>query len=251
MAQQTAIDQSLVKAVGVLGIWLAAAIAVSGSGILYDPPRPILPIIIWAPVVAFLAAVASFQRLRPWILSIDLRWPIAFHIVRAPIGTAFLLMEAAGRLPPEFAVKAGIGDIVIGVTAIFAIMCVPLLSTVRIRVLLTWNILGLTDILMVIVVAQRLLFFGDDPKALVELTRFPTLVVPKIVVPLVSITYGKGEVEAIEESGWTVTAGLDYSDRHQLCGVGPKFLRELTGGKAFPSPPSQLIGWIQVNNEVG
>ena len=189
MAQQTAIDQSLVKALGVLGIWLAAAIAVSGSGILYDPPRPILPIIIWAPVVAFLAAVASFQRLRPWILSIDLRWPIAFHIVRAPIGTAFLLMEAAGRLPPEFAVKAGIGDIVIGVTAIFAIMCVPLLSTVRIRILLTWNILGLADILMVIVVAQRLLFFGDDPKALVELTRFPTLVVPMFVVPLVIITH--------------------------------------------------------------
>ena len=189
MAQEKTIDRGLVKAVVVLAIWLAAAIAVSGSGILYDPPRPILPITIWAPVVAFLAAFASLQRLRPWILSIDLRWLIAFHIVRAPIGTAFLLMQAAGRLPPEFAFKAGIGDIVIGVTAILAIICVPLRTKLQIRALLTWNILGLADILMVFVVAQRLLFFGDDPKALVELTRFPILVVPMFVVPMVIITH--------------------------------------------------------------
>ena len=161
----------------------------SGSGILYDPPRTILPIIIWAPVVTFLAAVVSFQRLRPWILSIDLRWLITFHIVRAPIGSAFLVMEATGHLPPEFALKAGIGDIVIGVTAIVAIVCVPLRSKLRIRALLTWNILGLADILMVFVLAQRLLFFGDDPKALVELTRFPTLVVPMFIVPMVIITH--------------------------------------------------------------
>lgn len=182
-------DPSLVKAAGVLGIWLAAAIAVSGLGVLYDPPRPILPIIIWAPVVAFLAAVAGFRRLRPWILSIDLRWPIAFHIVRVPIGISFLVMEAAGRLPPEFAIKAGIGDIAIGVAVVVAASCVPALSTIRIRVLLTWNILGLADILMVFVLAQRILFFGDDPKALVELTRFPTLVVPLFVVPMIIITH--------------------------------------------------------------
>lgn len=182
-------DPGSAKAASVLAIWLVAVFAVSGSGILYDPPRPILPIIIWAPVVAFLAAFSGFPRMRSWIWSIDLRWPISFHILRAPIGAAFLLMEAAGRLPPEFAIKAGIGDIVIGVTAILAILCVPMVSAVRIRALLIWNILGLADILMVFVVAQRLLFLGDDPKALVELTRFPTIAVPMFLVPVVMITH--------------------------------------------------------------
>ena len=43
--------------------------------------------------------------------------------------------------------------------------------------------------LLVFVTAQRLLLFGDDPDALVELTRFPLLVVPMFVVPLVLITH--------------------------------------------------------------
>lgn len=177
------------KCRGILAIWLVAAIAVSASGILYDPPRPVLPIIIWAPVVAFVAAFAGLQRFRSWTLSLYPPWLIGFHIVRAPIGVAFLLMEASGRLPAEFAVKAGTGDIVIGLTAVLAALYVRSLSEVRIRGLLIWNILGLADILMVFVVAQRIIFFGDDPSALVELTRFPALVVPMFVVPIVIITH--------------------------------------------------------------
>ncbi len=98
-------------------------------------------------------------------------------------------MEAAGSLPAEFAVKAGIGDIVIGVTAIVAMLCVPLRSTIRSGTVLVWNTLGLADILMVVVVAQRLLFFSGNPDSLVELTRFPTLVIPSFVVPMVLITH--------------------------------------------------------------
>ena len=98
-------------------------------------------------------------------------------------------MEASGRLPAEFALKAGIGDIVIGLTAILAAMYVRPLSAIRIRGVLIWNILGLADILMVFVVAQRIILFGADPSALAELTRFPALVVPIFVVPMVIITH--------------------------------------------------------------
>ncbi len=101
----------------------------------------------------------------------------------------FLLMEASGRLPAEFAVKAGIGDILVGVAAVVAMIYLPLRSKINVRLVLTWNILGLADILMVIVVAQRILFFGEDTAALVELTRFPMLLVPAFIVPLVLITH--------------------------------------------------------------
>ena len=43
--------------------------------------------------------------------------------------------------------------------------------------------------LMVLVTAQRLMLFGDDPDALVKLTKFPLLVVPMFVVPMVLITH--------------------------------------------------------------
>lgn len=176
------------RAAGILVVWLIVAIAVSASGNLYDPPRVILPIIIWSPVVVFLIIVISFRRFRLWILSLDLKWLIGVHVVRAPIGVALLLMDSAGRLPAEFAIKAGVGDIVIGLTAVF-VMFLGTLSAVRIRTTFVWNVLGLADILMVIAIAQRLLFFGDDPRALVELTRFPIFVVPMFVVPLVVITH--------------------------------------------------------------
>ncbi len=174
---------------GLLGIWLAVALIVSATGVLFDPPRPLLPAMIWIPPVIFLAAFAGFIGLRQWIMRLDPRWPIGFHLVRAPIGVIFLLMEAAGRLPAEFAIKAGIGDILVGVAAVLAMVCVPLRSLTNVRVVLAWNSLGLVDILMVIVVAQRILFFGSDPTALVELTRFPMLLVPAFIVPLVLITH--------------------------------------------------------------
>ena len=157
---------------GLLGIWLAVALIVSATGVLFDPPPPLLPAMIWIPPVIFLAAFARSSGLRQWIKRLNPRWPIGFHLVRAPIGVMFLLMEAAGRLPAGFAVKAGIGDIVVGTAAVVAMICVPLRSLTTIRVVLAWNILGLADILMVIVVAQRILFFGEDTSALVEWASF-------------------------------------------------------------------------------
>ncbi len=76
-----------------------------------------------------------------------------------------------------------------GVAAVLAMICVPLRSLTTVRVVLAWNSLGLADILMVIVVAQRILFFGEDTAALVELTRFPMLLVPAFIVPLILITH--------------------------------------------------------------
>ena len=174
---------------GVLGIWFAVAVIVSATGVLFNPPRPFLPAMIWIPPVIFLAAFALSNGLRQWIKGLNPRWPIGFHLVRAPIGVMFLLMEASGRLPAEFAVKAGIGDILVGVAAVVAMIYLPLRSKINVRLVLTWNILGLADILMVIVVAQRILFFGEDAAALVELTRFPMLLVPAFIVPLVLITH--------------------------------------------------------------
>ena len=189
MLKRVKVNPGLLKVMPVPAVWFAAAIVVSASGILYDPPRPLLPVLIWAPVLAFLVGFTSSHRLRQLVLSLDLRWLISFHLVRVPIGVLFLLMEAAGRLPAEFAIKTGVGDIAVGFTTVLAIACVPLLSTLRKRTVLVWNTLGLADILMVFVVAQQQLFLSGNPNALVELTRFPLLIVPTFVVPMILITH--------------------------------------------------------------
>ena len=189
MLNKTKVNSSSVKFIPMIGVWLVAAIAISASGVLYDSPRPVLAALIWSPVVVFLVSFIRFHSLRQAVLGLDIRWPILFHIVRVPIGVAFLVMAVTENLPSEFAAKAGPGDIVVGATSVIAITCVPWLSAIKFRTVLAWNALGLADILMVFVVAQRLMFFGDDPNALVELTRFPLLVVPMFVVPMVLITH--------------------------------------------------------------
>jgi hypothetical protein len=124
------------------------------------------------------------------VLSLNVRSLIAFHIVRAPIGIGFLVLSARGDLPTEFAHKAGVGDIVVGLAAVALVAGLPLLATaVKPRVVLLWNALGLADIIMVMIVGQRLIFTSEGPNPLVQLSEFPFLVIPSFVVPMVFITH--------------------------------------------------------------
>ena len=172
----------------VLAVWLATAIAVAASGVIEDPPRPLLPLVIWIPVLVFLVVLGMSRGFRAWTLGLHLRWLILYHVVRAGVGAGFLLMSG-GDLPTEWAVPAGIGDIVVGATAVLVALYASTRTALRRRVVFGWNLLGLIDMVMVFVTAQRLILFGDNPDALVELTRFPLLVVPLFVVSMVFITH--------------------------------------------------------------
>ena len=172
----------------VLAVWLATAIAVAASGATEDPPRLFPAILIWGPVVTFLVIFGRSRGFRSWTLRVDLRWPILFHVVRVVVGAVFLSMSGR-ELPTEFAVPAGFGDIAVGAAALVAVLFVPARTALRRRAIFAWNLFGLLDILNVFVTAQRLILFGDDPDALIELTTFPLLVVPLFVVPMVLITH--------------------------------------------------------------
>ena len=93
------------------------------------------------------------------------------------------------ELPPEFADTAGVGDIVVGVSALILALGVSARTAMRRRIIFTWNLIGRLDMILVFATAQCLILFGDDPDAMVELTAFPLLVVPMFVVPLVLITH--------------------------------------------------------------
>lgn len=172
----------------VLAVWLATAIVVAASGVIEDPPRAVPPILIWGPVVVFLVAFTRVRVFQMWSLELDLRWLILYNVVRVGVGAGFVVMSGE-ELPAEFALFAGWGDIAVGATALMAVFCVPALTVLRRRMVFAWNLFGLLDMLMVFVTAQRLILFGSDPNPLIELTRFPLLIVPMFVVPLVLITH--------------------------------------------------------------
>jgi hypothetical protein len=173
----------------VLLAWASLAVGVSVSGVLASAPPFINPLVIWSSLVAFLVLRARAPALRAYLQTVDLRPLVLFHLVRVVAGAGFLVLHQRGQLIGDLALRAGWGDIAVGLTAPLALLALPAHTPARQRWVLLWNVLGLLDILGVIVSAQRLLFFSGTPDALAPLTRFPFSLLPLFIVPLVFITH--------------------------------------------------------------
>lgn len=165
--------------------WAAAAVAASLSGLFTLERRLLVPLCLLTCVSTLLVFYRMRPAFRAWADEVDLRLVLALHVLRAPIGAGFLVMQAQGKLTGAFAELAGYGDIVVGVLA--AILLVGFGSRDRIqpgRGLLVWNAVGLFDIALVVLQAQRLLLWVD-PQGMLALAGFPGSLLPTFVVPLV------------------------------------------------------------------
>lgn len=168
-------------------LWAALAAALAASGALAVLPRPIIPLVLLGSVAAFWFAARRPGLARSIVDNLDLRLAIGLHVVRAPIGAAFLVLQARGTLPAEFAVPAGVGDLFAGLLAVVALVALPATTRARRLIVGGWNLLALADILMVIVIAQRIILFGETPHAFLT---FPFPMLPLFLVPLILITHG-------------------------------------------------------------
>ncbi len=72
------------------------------------------------PVALFLAAYGLSTRFRQFVLAQDLRLLTVIHLWRV-IGFVFLAAYSFGVLPGLFAWPAGLGDVLVGITAIFVV----------------------------------------------------------------------------------------------------------------------------------
>ena len=175
-------------ALTILALWLAAALALSLSGVMRGLPPPAIPGMILSAFIAFLVAYFRIPSLRAWVLQVDMRPLVLYHLVRVPFGIAFLVMAARGTLPGEFAGPAGYGDIAAGLGAIVAFLCVPATTRRRRGVVALWNALALADIMMVFALAQRIIIFGDMSR-MQAMLDFPFSTIPVFVVPMILITH--------------------------------------------------------------
>jgi hypothetical protein len=161
-------------------------------------------------LVAILGPVALYLVDRRWlggvlfggIHALDRQALVALQVWR--VGGLFFLVEwARGHLPGGFALPAGIGDILVGVTAP---LVVALLARHRgVRAFAWWNGLGLLD-LVVAVGAGVLhasgplgLLAGAVPSDMVA--RYPLSLVPTFLVPLAVILHLEGALQARRLAG--------------------------------------------------
>jgi hypothetical protein len=110
---------------------------------------------------------------------------IAIHVWRI-VGVVFLWGVSQGILPPAFGIPAGVGDILIGVTAIpFAYFLRKGFSWSK-YALTVWSVLGIADL----VNAVSLGLITSSEFGISTMATFPWVLVPAVGVPLALMLHG-------------------------------------------------------------
>ena len=159
--------------------WLCFAVGLSGW--FYNASAQAVAAIVWAFTALVLFACWKISLIRVWALNVDVRWLVLLHVTRLFAGAYFLVLCRRGQLPCGFARPAGWGDIVI------AVLALAVLGATRTQfaktLLLTWNTLGLIDIIFVVLSALR---FGlNDWQSMHALRELPLSLLPMFLVPLI------------------------------------------------------------------
>lgn len=166
----------------ILGFWFAAAFAVGAAGVVGRLPVP-APAIAGMLTALTLAALALSDGLREAVLERGPGPLVSLHLVRF-VGVWFLLLNAQGALPPEFAVRAGWGDIAAAAGAVLVLaFALPARTAGRWWALMAWNVVGLADILWVVSYALRLP--AAERASIMPFTQLPLSLLPTFFVPLI------------------------------------------------------------------
>lgn len=173
-----------------LGIWLAAAVTWAKTGA-HIPTEtggnPTLLVAIFAPVFVLSAVTIGWRDAAIWIQTIPTHWLIRLQAYRS-LGFVFLILWAMGMVPGEWAWPAGLGDIAVGVTAIYAAHRVARGGVGGHRVGRAWNALGIADLVSAIITGTLTspgplhLLATDLPNTLGG--TYPMALVPCFMVPL-------------------------------------------------------------------
>jgi hypothetical protein len=174
---------------GLVAGWMVVAFVLAWIGAYNTAPGsvPTIEFGISVPIAIGVLAYLAVPGLRTLVHEVPQHWLIALQVYRAG-GAVFLVLWGLGQLPGVFAGPAGLGDVIVGVTA-------PLVAWVyarsgqRSRSLATaWNIIGLLDLASALTLgflatpSRFQLLAHDAPAGLV--TQFPLVLIPTFIVPL-------------------------------------------------------------------
>ena len=183
------------RVAGIFGTLWAAWVLVSvllAKADLYrfEPTRPVP----WLPIGLMGALAAALLLSRIPVVSRILAQPDALWRLTVPqifrvVGVTFLIVLALGKLPAAFALPAGLGDIAIGVEAVFVAHNLRRGVAGR-RTVWYFNVLGLVDLVVALAIGFaaapaviRLLLVSPTTEAV---SLLPLALIPATVVPLAS-----------------------------------------------------------------
>ncbi|MDQ4149817.1 MAG: hypothetical protein M3164_07515 [Actinomycetota bacterium] len=173
---------------GILGLWLAVAASFGGAGVFRADAEsvPMIGPAVAAPIVLGALALWRSSRLRALLAAVPQQWLLAAQFPRI-FGVTFLILMAQGKLPGEFAIPAGYGDILVGVLAPVAAYLYHRLPKASDRIVLGFNLLGAAD--LAVAVATGFLAAPSPFRVLMTapstelVTVLPLVLVPTFLVP--------------------------------------------------------------------
>jgi hypothetical protein len=172
----------------VWGAWVLASGLLANAEVFRFQPTKAAPWIAVAMIVPLLAVLlATRVSLVSRILDQpDALWRLTMPQFFRPVGVTFLVAMALGYLPAVFAIPAGLGDITIGVEAVF--IARDLRRGVANRRAVWFNVLGLVDLVVALAIGAtaapglaRLLVVSPSTEAI---SLLPLVLIPTTIVPL-------------------------------------------------------------------
>jgi hypothetical protein len=147
----------------------------------------LIPLIIAAIGLRLSRSIASLAA------AIPLHWLVAAQIYRIG-GGIFLVLWADGRLPWQFALPAGIGDVMTGCLAVGMAVLLAQKAPGALRAAYGWCLFGIADLVVAVTMGAMTspgrahLFAFDAPNLLIS--SHPLVMVPTFAVPLALMLHG-------------------------------------------------------------
>ena len=167
----------------ILVLWALAATVAGAFRLLAHIPPAGAGILIACLVIAFYLAVTKSAFLDGAAAVLGARRIVAFHLGRF-LGFYFLWLHVQGRIPVEFAQRAGWGDVLAAAGAL-ALLMVP--GPAFARLLPVWNWIGLADLVVAVGTASWL--GRTRPGSVIELAVLPLALVPLFLVPVLMTSH--------------------------------------------------------------
>jgi len=157
---------------------------------------PAVPTILFGLLIPLAVAAIALWRsesIARLVSAIPLHWLVAAQVYRVG-GGIFLMLWVDGRLPWQFALPAGIGDVTTGIVAVVVAAQLARNALGAYRATYAWCFFGIADLVVAIAMGAmtspgRAHFLAFDAPNLL-MTAYPLVMVPTFAVPLALMLHG-------------------------------------------------------------
>ena len=176
--------------------WLAVAQYLGAANTYFASTETAVPTVLFGLLIPLaVAAIALWQSqsVARLVSAIPLHWLVAAQVYRVG-GGIFLVLWADGRLPWQFALPAGIGDVTTGCLAVVVAALLAQKSPRALKAAYSWCLFGIADLVVAVMMGGMTspgrvhVLALDAPNLLIS--SYPLVMVPTFVVPLALMLHG-------------------------------------------------------------